>query len=88
MEEKCLDDELNVGFASVVVEVLITEETVQALLPAANLLQLTAVREACCEFLQCQLHPTNCLGIQRFADLHDCSELLEASRRFAEEHCG
>ncbi|KAL5103335.1 Kelch-like protein 3 [Taenia crassiceps] len=69
-------------------EVLITEETVQCLLPAANLLQLTSVREACCEFLQCQLHPTNCLGIQRFADMHDCSELLHVSRRFTEQHCG
>ncbi|VDL61661.1 unnamed protein product [Hymenolepis diminuta] len=69
-------------------EVLITEETVQCLLPAANLLQLTSVREACCEFLQCQLHPTNCLGIQRFADMHDCSELLQVSRRFTEQHCG
>nr|CDS32163.1 kelch protein 3 [Hymenolepis microstoma] len=69
-------------------EVLITEETVQCLLPAANLLQMTSVREACCEFLQCQLHPTNCLGIQRFADMHDCSELLQVSRRFTEQHCG
>ncbi|CUT99669.1 kelch protein 3 [Echinococcus multilocularis] len=69
-------------------EVLITEETVQCLLPAANLLQLTSVREACCEFLQCQLHPTNCIGIQRFADMHDCSELLQVSRRFTEQHCG
>ncbi|VDD82369.1 unnamed protein product [Mesocestoides corti] len=69
-------------------EVLITEETVQFLLPAANLLQLTSVRDACCEFLQCQLHPTNCLGIQRFADMHDCSELLQVSRRFTEQHCG
>jgi hypothetical protein len=36
----------------------------QTLLPAANLLQLTDVRDACCEFLLAQLHPTNCLGIK------------------------
>ena len=36
----------------------------QSLLPAANLLQLGDVRDACCEFLQSQLHPTNCLGIR------------------------
>ncbi|BHF76075.1 distal tubule morphoproteinsis [Sparganum proliferum] len=69
-------------------EVVVTEETVQTLLPAANLLQLSSVREACCEFLQCQLHPSNCLGIQRFADMHDCSELLLYSRRFTEQHFG
>ncbi|VDL95593.1 unnamed protein product [Schistocephalus solidus] len=70
------------------IEVVVTEETVQTLLPAANLLQLNSVREACCEFLQCQLHPSNCLGIQRFADMHDCSELLLYSRRFTEQHFG
>ena len=42
----------------------VTEENVQSLLPAANLLQLGDVRDACCEFLQSQLHPTNCLGIR------------------------
>ena len=45
-------------------EVDVTEDNVQCLLPAANLLQLTDVRDACCEFLQSQLHPTNCLGIR------------------------
>lgn len=33
-------------------EVQVTEENVQVLLPAANLLQLTDVRDACCDFLQ------------------------------------
>ncbi len=47
-------------------QVEVTEENVQSLLPAANLLQLTDVRDACCDFLQAQLHPTNCLGIRRF----------------------
>ncbi|CAH8490674.1 unnamed protein product [Dicrocoelium dendriticum] len=69
-------------------EILVTEDTVQSLLPAANLLQLGNVRAACCEFLQSQLHPSNCLGIQRFADLHDCPDLLAYSRRFTEQHFG
>ena len=54
----------------------VTEDNVQSLLPAANLLQLNDVRDACCEFLQSQLHPTNCLGIRAFADLHGCLDLL------------
>ena len=45
-------------------QVDVTEDNVQVLLPAANLLQLTDVRDAACEFLQSQLHPTNCLGIR------------------------
>ena len=42
----------------------VTEANVQTLLPAANLLQLIDVRDACCEFLVAQLHPTNALGIK------------------------
>ena len=67
----------------------VREDNVQALLPAANLLQLTEVRDVCCEFLQYQLHPSNCLGIQHFADVHSCVKLflkakIYAQRRFAE----
>ena len=58
----------------------------QTLLPAANLLQLVKVRDACCEFLQGQLHPSNCLGIRAFADLHSCTELLQASQSYTEQH--
>ncbi|XP_063588131.1 ring canal kelch homolog [Penaeus indicus] len=67
-------------------EVLVTEENVQVLLPAANLLQLTDVRDACCDFLQSQLHPTNCLGIRAFADLHGCLELLSIAESYVEQH--
>lgn len=67
-------------------EVHVTEENVQVLLPAANLLQLTDVRDACCDFLQAQLHPTNCLGIRAFADLHGCLELLSSSETYIEQH--
>merc|ERR1712223_2016713 len=67
-------------------EVDVTEENVQSLLPAANLMQLSDVKEACCEFLLNQLHPTNCLGIKSFADLHGCLELLAATNTYIESH--
>jgi len=66
-------------------EVQITEDNVQSLLPAASLLQLTDVRNACCEFLKSQLHPTNCLGIMRFADLHLCQDLVTAAHGYIEQ---
>jgi len=53
------------------------------LLPAAGLLQLQEVKKACCEFLITQLHPTNCLGIRAFADLHACTELLNLANTYA-----
>lgn len=58
----------------------------QTLLPAANLLQLVEVEEACCDFLQTQLHPTNSLGISAFADLHNCKELYNCATQYTEQH--
>lgn len=67
-------------------KVEVSEDNVQNLLMAANLLQLEDVREACCEFLQSQLHPTNCLGIKDFADLHGCQDLQAQAEIFIETH--
>ncbi|MBN3305873.1 KLHL3 protein, partial [Amia calva] len=67
-------------------EIEVTEDNVQVLLPAAGLLQLMDVRQVCCDFLQAQLHPTNCLGIRGFADLHTCTQLLSQAHAYAEQH--
>ena len=63
-------------------KIQILEENVQRLLPASNLLQLTNVRDACCNFLQQQLHPCNALGILLFADAHDCRELVTTAEAY------
>jgi len=47
-------------------------------LPAADLFQLDYVKQACIDFLQKQLDPSNCLSIKAFADLHNCIELLSS----------
>ncbi|XP_028314932.1 LOW QUALITY PROTEIN: kelch-like protein 3 [Gouania willdenowi] len=67
-------------------EIEVTEDNVQVLLPAASLLQLMDVRQVCCDFLQSQLHPSNCLGITAFADLHTCTQLLDRAHAYAEQH--
>ncbi|XP_054165297.1 kelch-like protein 17 isoform X2 [Oppia nitens] len=67
-------------------QICITEENVQSLLPAASLLQVSSVREACCKFLLRQLHPSNCLGIRSFADAHSCEELQSTSHKYALEN--
>lgn len=61
----------------------VTEDNVLNLLPASSLLQLIMVREICCKFLRNQLHPSNCLGIQKFADTHSCQELQICSLKYA-----
>ncbi|XP_060872835.1 kelch-like protein 2 [Metopolophium dirhodum] len=67
-------------------QILITEENVQDILPAADLLQFQGVKEACCDFLQSQLCPTNCIGINYLADLHSCTKLITSSEVYIHQH--
>ncbi|XP_060872834.1 kelch-like protein 3 [Metopolophium dirhodum] len=67
-------------------KVLITEENVRDLLPAADLLLFHGVKEACCDFLQSQLCSTNCIGINSIADLHSCTKLMTSSEIYINQH--
>lgn len=60
-------------------------ENVLSILPAACLLQMDGVQEACCQFLGNQLHPSNCLGIRKFADIHNCPTLLKKCSMFMQQ---
>lgn len=60
----------------------VSVENVQELLPAACLLQLNGVKQACSEFLEKQLDPSNCLGIRIFAENHSCETLQQAAELF------
>ncbi|XP_023991444.1 kelch-like protein 4 isoform X2 [Salvelinus sp. IW2-2015] len=62
------------------------EETIESLLAAACLLQLSQVIEVCCNFLMKQLHPSNCLGIHSFADAQGCMDLLNVAHNYTMEH--
>lgn len=65
-------------------ELHITQENCQDLLSAANMLGLSDVVQGCCDFLQRELHPSNCVGIFRFAELHSCTNLKLEAKRFFE----
>nr|KAF6492322.1 kelch like family member 4 [Molossus molossus] len=62
------------------------EDTIENLLAAACLLQLTQVVEVCSNFLIKQLHPSNCLGIRSFGDAQGCTELLSVAHKYTMEH--
>ncbi|XP_074636237.1 kelch-like protein 12 [Acropora palmata] len=64
----------------------VSVENVQALLPAACLLQLEGVQKACCRFLEQQLDPSNCLGIRLFAETHCCEDLRCAAEKYILKH--
>lgn len=64
----------------------ITQDNIQDVLPAASLLQLTWVKEACCSFMKDQLDSSNCLGITAFADTHCCLDLQAEADKYTREH--
>ncbi|XP_061437286.1 LOW QUALITY PROTEIN: kelch-like protein 20 [Lethenteron reissneri] len=77
--------ELLVDFAYTA-QITVEECNVQALLPAACLLQLAEIQDTCCEFLKRQLDPSNCLGIRAFADTHACRDLQRTADKFTQHN--
>ncbi|XP_023214578.1 kelch-like protein 8 [Centruroides sculpturatus] len=73
--------ELLINFAyTAKVELNVTNA--QSVLHAASVLQLEALIQACCEFMQLHLHPTNCLSIRQFAEQHGLMSLAQQADAF------
>ena len=67
-------------------EIHVSEMNVCHLLPAAAMLQMTHVIEACCTFLEHQLDPSNCIGIADFAQAHGCHDLYQKAKVYIYEN--
>ena len=67
-------------------KLVINDENVQQLLPASDILRLTNVRDACCQYLQNQLDPSNALGILLFGDTHNCHDLVKNTEEYVLEN--
>ena len=63
-------------------KVKIDNANVEGLLAASNLLQMKEVEKMCCDYLQTQLHSSNCLGIWALAEHHHCRELSAFTFKF------
>ena len=61
-------------------------ENVQSILATASLVQFHEVRDLCCQFLETQLDPSNCLGIRKFTEAHGCANFLEVVDNFVLEN--
>ena len=64
----------------------INQKNVQTLLRVATILQVNLVQKKCCEFLEKQFDPTNCLGIYAFAEMHGCLQLKIIARNYCYRH--
>ncbi|XP_018576262.1 kelch-like ECH-associated protein 1 isoform X2 [Anoplophora glabripennis] len=67
-------------------KIRVTENTVCQLLPAATMLQVPNVIQACCDFLERQLDPSNAIGIANFAEQHGCIELCKKANQYIERN--
>ncbi|KAM8893051.1 kelch-like protein 25 isoform 2-T2 [Spinachia spinachia] len=68
--------------------VIINEENAESLLEAADMLQFHDIRDAAAEFLEKNLHSSNCLGMMLLSDAHQCKRLYELSWRMCLLHYG
>lgn len=60
----------------------IHQDNVTSILRAAHLFNIVEIVEACCKYIEKQLHPSNCLGIHKFAVQHDLYELTETAWKY------
>ena len=56
-------------------ELIINEINVTELLPAAKLLQIDDIVNACSVFLNLNMNASNCIGFEEFASRFGCVEL-------------
>lgn len=83
LDQDAVEDLVEFAYTS---KIGIHEDNVQPLLKAASILQLSEVMGACSDFLSQQLHPSNCLGITNFAEMHGSTELTQTSQRYILDH--
>ncbi|CAB0007186.1 unnamed protein product [Nesidiocoris tenuis] len=62
--------------------VVITPDNVQDLLSAADLLEITVIKEAACQYLANYMDVSNCIGIHCFGELHSCTQLQIKSKEY------
>lgn len=60
-------------------KITISIDNIEALLTAAAVFQLDLVVHACCEFMKRHLHPSNCLEMRAYAELHGCVDFIDAA---------
>ena len=83
IEPEALEALINYAYTS---ELEIRVDNVESLLASSSILQIKDVRDACCEFMKSQLHPSNCLGIRAFADAHSCEQLFSIADKYTQDH--
>lgn len=64
----------------------VTSENVEKTLEHAALIQFPKAVDLCCSFLEKQLDSNNCIGIRKFAALHQCKDFITKVDNFMKKH--
>ena len=64
----------------------ITTQNVQSVMMASSIYSFPSVFEAAARFLECQLHPSNCLGIRSFARTYGSTRLVQVASEYFQSH--
>lgn len=83
IDEAALEALINFAYTS---RITLSTDNVQTLLYASSILQVEIVAQACCEFMKSHLHPSNCIGIQSFAEQHGRIELMKRADTYILDH--
>ncbi|XP_076469866.1 gigaxonin-like [Babylonia areolata] len=67
-------------------DVVLTEDNIQDVLQAADLLLLTDLKDICCKFLEECIAPHNCIGIRDFTAQISCPWLHLRVTQYLDEH--
>ncbi|UYV65628.1 IPP [Cordylochernes scorpioides] len=67
-------------------KITLTRENVQEVMATAHQLRILELLDVCCNFLLEELHPSNCVGIYRFAEMYSCTNLKVKAKIYVERH--
>uniref|UniRef100_UPI00398E409E gigaxonin isoform X1 n=1 Tax=Pristiophorus japonicus TaxID=55135 RepID=UPI00398E409E len=67
-------------------QIKLSEETIQDIVQAADLLLLTDLKALCCEFLEGCIAPENCIGIRDFALHYSLQHVYHIATEYLETH--
>ncbi|XP_058487391.1 kelch-like protein 10 [Solea solea] len=67
-------------------QIHVTKDNVQDLMQAADMLSVTAVAEACSDFLCEQISRENCIGMWQYAKFYFYTELRDRAYRYINDH--
>ncbi|CAL1545214.1 unnamed protein product [Lymnaea stagnalis] len=83
IEEDAMEKLIQYAYTS---RIKLSTDNVQSILYAASILQIETVANACSNFMQSHLHPTNCIEVRSFAEAHNRVELIKTTDNYIRDN--